>query len=59
MSLRADRYQVHETSEEDTSGLLADNNEDANIHPNELSGDENGEQSVLASSLEGHKASNP
>lgn len=57
MSFEGERFKVHETSEEGALSLLDNANEDADIHPNELSGDENGEQSVLASNLEGQKSS--
>lgn len=56
MALEGERFKVHETEDED-SHYFANANEDEDIHPNELSGDENGEQSVLASNLEGQKAS--
>ena len=41
MSFEGNKYKVHETEDEDSS-LFANANEDEDIHPDELSGDENG-----------------
>ena len=41
MGLEDEKYKVHET-EDDDSGYFINANEDEDIHPNELSGDENG-----------------
>ena len=45
------------SGEEEPSNIFLEYREDADIHPNELSGDEQGEKSIFATSVHDIKAS--
>jgi hypothetical protein len=57
MSFTEDKIKLLDVHEEHQDSFLIGRDEDADIPPTQLSGDENAEQSVFASAVEANKSS--